>query len=388
METIQEYIRIAHLLAKKLLWSLNENEEQQLEMWCADDRREKICESILSLGFARLLGRYQKIDSNREWEKFQQRLDKRKFRMWKRLLGVAAGICLVVGVSFLLLRQMGNRQQIEIGTDDSFGIQLITSNGKRLNLSDRRSFDLRQVEGNVVLHSGSLEYRGDSVADKEEIGMNTLIVPKGTFYHLILSEGTKVWLNSDSRITYPISFSGDNREVELEGEAFFDVAEDMERPFRVKTKALQVQVLGTGFNVNAYGDDGREFVALERGKVKVSDAAGKDVLVLNPGEVAESVEKQGNVRVQLSKVTLQEQIAWKDGMFCFRRMPLPEILKQIARYYNVRFVGSEGMGRDVYSGDVSRNVTLEELLEAVGAQTDGIRFEVVGKVVYVIKERD
>ncbi len=386
MGIIQEYIRIAHLLAKKLLWSLTENEEQQLVKWYTE--KGKKCESILSLHFTQLLERYQKIDSNREWEKFQQRLDKKKSRIWKRLMEGAAGICLVVGVSFLLRWQMDDRQQVVIGDDDGLGIHLIMSNGKKLNLSDRRSFDLRQVERNVVLHSGSLDYRENTVADGEETGVNTLVVPKGAFYHLILSEGTKVWLNSDSKITYPILFSGNTREVELEGEAFFDVAKDMEHPFLVKTKVLQVQVLGTCFNVNTHGDDGRVFVALERGKVEVGNIEGKGMLLLKPGEVAEIAVNQRNAQVKLSNVSLQEQIAWKEGMFCFRRMPLSEILKQVARYYNVQFVGGEEIERDVYSGDISRNVTLEELLKAIESQTDEIRFEVVGKVVYVIKKRD
>ncbi len=388
MKTIQEYIKIAHLLAKKLLGSLTEEEDQQLMKWCADNKREKIYKSILSLNSAQLFNRYQEVDSEQQWENFQRRLSRRKSRFWQRFWGVAAGVCLIVGVTFFLQMYMSSSPSEQVISIENYGVQLITSNGRALNLTDRRNLDLRQVEGDVVLRNGSLEYRSNSKEEAQGSGKNTLVVPKGAFYHLILSEGTKVWLNSDSKITYPISFVGDVREVELEGEAYFEVARDDKKPFFVKTKCLQVRVLGTCFNVNAYGDNGKVYTALAEGTVEVCDVKDKSALVLTSGQVAELDVLHGQSKVRLSEISLYEQLAWKESMFCFRKMPLVEILKQIERYYDVQFVGWEKIGAEVFSGDISRNVTLEELLGAIEIQTVGLHFESTGRVVYVVEGRD
>ena len=287
MKTIQEYIKIAHLLAKKLLGSLTEEEDQQLMKWCADNKREKIYKSILSLNSAQLFNRYQEV----------------------------AGVCLIVGVTFFLQMYMSSSPSEQVISIENYGVQLITSNGRALNLTDRRNLDLRQVEGDVVLRNGSLEYRSNSKEEAQGSGKNTLVVPKGAFYHLILSEGTKVWLNSDSKITYPISFVGDVREVELEGEAYFEVARDDKKPFFVKTKCLQVRVLGTCFNVNAYGDNGKVYTALAEGTVEVCDVKDKSALVLTSGQVAELDVLHGQSKVRLSEISLYEQLAWKESMF-------------------------------------------------------------------------
>ena len=130
MKTIQEYIKIAHLLAKKLLGSLTEEEDQQLMKWCADNKREKIYKSILSLNSAQLFNRYQEVDSEQQWENFQRRLSRRKSRFWQRFWGVAAGVCLIVGVTFFLQMYMSSSPSEQVISIENYGVQLITSNGR------------------------------------------------------------------------------------------------------------------------------------------------------------------------------------------------------------------------------------------------------------------
>lgn len=386
MDAIRKYIEIGRLLVKRNFVLLSEREQKLLDAWRKHMTPDSNPESRLSYpDFSFLEHRYAKIDAEKEWEMFQRKLSrKHQFKMYLRV--VAAGLCLLLGISFLIGLQVKQPSETVASTPIEQGIHLILSNGKRFNLSDRRNIDLKQIEGSVVLHQNRLEYRADSLITDDSVQMNTIQIPRGAFYHLILSDGTKVWLNSESELTYPVAFSKKIREVVLKGEAYFDVTENESCPFVVRTDIFRIKVLGTCFNVNTYGDDGKAYAALEDGVVEIT-VGQEDVLLLKPGDVAE-LNVKGPGRLQLSEMSLEEQIAWKEGMFCFRQTPLLDILKQIERYYNIHFVYIDPVEDEIYSGDISRNVSLTELLDAIAAQTTKYQFSVVNDTVYVKKKRD
>lgn len=387
METILRHIKIARLLCKRRLIGLVEEEEEQLDCWRREDvQNEKDYSLYQHIDTDKLASRYERIDTDKQWSDFRRRVAGKKRRMWLRVGGVAAGLCLIIGISYLLYPDSETPYPVPSQESGAQNIRLILSSGKTLDLSDRKHLDILQIEGNAVLHDNQLEYRADT-ALLQAVESNTLIIPKGAFYHLILADGTKVWLNSDTRIIYPVAFPGEKREVTLAGEAFFEVTKDPQRPFIVKTDNLNVKVLGTSFNINTYADDGKVYAALQQGVVEVN-AGRENVLLLAPGQVAELDIRQPGAVVKLSDVSLTRQIAWKEGLFCFRSTPLPEILRQIERYYDVSFVDQAKVGDEVYSGDISRNVSLEEILQAISAQTTNIEFKTVDKVVYIMKKRD
>ncbi len=386
MRIIQEHIRIARLVVKRWLGALTEEEALQLQAWEeGGEGRAEACESLRHVSPEQLSQRYEQIDSTEEWRVFRQRLVGRRRNLRLRMVGVAAGICLVAGVAFWWQLEQEMEQAVPVQKVE--GIHLILSNGQVFDLSDGQGIDFQGVEGSVVLNDGGLAYKADSVGGERAAEYNTLVVPKGAFYTLELSDGTKIWLNSDSKITYPVRFVGGLREVKLLGEAFFDVAkQDVGQPFRVQAGGLQVEVLGTAFNVNVYGDGGKFYVALQEGKVVASREGGECVLALAPGEVAELDVTDPESEVVVSPMSLQEQLAWREGMFCFRQTSLKDILKQIERYYNVRFSGMEHGMNEVFTGDISMDVELRELLDAIALQTAHWEFKVVGDVVYILKK--
>lgn len=190
--------------------------------------------------------------------------------------------------------------------------------------------------------------------------------PEGGQYQITLPDGTRVWLNAASSLRYPVAFSTNLREVELQGEAYFEVMPDTERPFVVNSRKQRVHVLGTKFNVNAYVNEPDVITTLVEGRVQVSDAASSLVRTLNPGE--QSVF--GPQGVSVRQVDVSNYIGWKDGRFMFDRIGLPVILRQIERWYEVDFVFDNPPADVKLWGTLSRDVPLSRLLEILELNTE------------------
>ncbi|WP_293915556.1 MULTISPECIES: FecR family protein [unclassified Sphingobacterium] len=205
-------------------------------------------------------------------------------------------------------------------------------------------------------------------------------VPKGGQYTVILSDGTKVWLNADSKMKFPVEFAAQQRQVQLQGEAYFEVTKDASKPFIVKSAEQQIEVLGTWFNVSAYPDE-PTVTTLVSGKVNVS-AFGKQV-ALTPGMQSVANDQQ----LQSKQVDVEPAVAWKDAKFVFVKEPLEDIIRKLERWYNVDFViqpGSEELKKKTFSGSLSRNSKLSEILNLFKI-TETIRFEITERRVYLMK---
>lgn len=203
---------------------------------------------------------------------------------------------------------------------------------------------------------------------------------------MVLSDGTKVWLNADSKIKYPVSFGQDKREVSLRGEGYFEVAKDSARPFIMSTDKMDVKVLGTTFDVNTYEDEGKSFVVLVEGLVEVSAGKGES-RIITPGYMAEVDMHDVQAKIHVSKCDTEHYIAWKSGNFSFRNASLTEILKRVSRYYDVTVIREQVFEEEYYTGDVSSDVSLESLLAVIESSTS-VSFKVERKIVYVQKKRD
>lgn len=203
---------------------------------------------------------------------------------------------------------------------------------------------------------------------------NTVSTPKGGEYQLTLPDGTKVWLNSMSTLKFPVVFAGNERKVELTGEAYFEVAKDKTKPFFVQAKDTKVQVLGTHFNISAFADETEVRTTLLEGSVKVD--RGMKTIVLVPGQEASASDSKVGFTVR--EADLEKVMAWKNGYFVFRDEPLESLMKRISRWYNIEVDYKGDMGSNTFGGKFSKNSTLSELLRSL---------ELTGTVKFKTQER-
>ncbi len=270
---------------------------------------------------------------------------------------------------------------------------LTLGNGSVINLNDAASGALaKQGSMQVIkLDSGQLAYRAAGRdASSAEVQYNTLTTPRGGQYQLILPDGSKVWLNAASSIRFPTAFTGKKREVKITGEVYFEIAEDARTPFIVKKGNTKIQVLGTHFNVNAYGDEGKMKVTLLEGKVKVTAKKGSSAL-LRPGEQAilqqEREKLAGSHTAQgimvKKNVDLDETMAWKKGLFVFHNDGLVAIMRRLQRWYDIQVEYKNGkVTNSHFTGAIRRDVNLSEVLKMLEL-TGGAHFDIKDKTVIV-----
>ncbi|WP_257667213.1 FecR family protein [Parapedobacter tibetensis] len=261
-----------------------------------------------------------------------------------------------------------------------------------LTLPDGRSIDLSEAQAGIVIGDGITYLDGSSVISEQvhpSTRSLTLTTPKGGTYQITLPDGTKVWLNSASTLKYPSRFSGDERVVELEGEAYFEVSEvrkltnesgsrthkltgSQKIPFKVTSNGQIVEVLGTQFNVAAYPDESEVKTTLVEGSVRVvSTTNHQSPVMIKPGEQATN----RGATIEITTVDTDQYIAWKNGRFYFKRTPLEEIMRQVSRWYDVEVVYQHGIPKETFSGKVSRNVSLMGLLNILQVSAVKIRLE-------------
>ncbi len=194
-------------------------------------------------------------------------------------------------------------------------------------------------------------------------GLVQLDVPVGQMAHITLADGTEVWLNSDSHLRYPDRFNRNQRDVYLDGEGFFKVVRNEKSPFKVKTGKMEVEVLGTSFNVSAYQGDDCQSVVLEEGKVQINQVDGQKLLELSPGQRAEKINAS---QFQVENVQTSSYTNWKDGIIVFEAESLGEIAKKLERWYNVeiRFESPE-LEQYKITGTILRNKPIHQTIQAI-----------------------
>lgn len=218
------------------------------------------------------------------------------------------------------------------------------------------------TQGNAKVEKaadGRLSYHASEHPD--EVVYNTLTVPKGSnTTSLMLSDGTIVWLNVASAITFPTFFKGSERKVIIKGEVYFEVAKDITKPFIIEKENsdVRIQVLGTHFNVNAYDDEQEIKVALLEGAVKVSKQSTKQFAIIKPGQQASITNT-----IKVAEVNTEDAVAWKNGFFKFNKADIQTIMRQAARWYDVDIQYVDKVSADKFSGVLSRNVNLTQFLK-------------------------
>jgi hypothetical protein len=387
MKEISQYLFIAKLICKERITGLDDSERRQLDSWKNESKEgERVFLNLKRISTEELEKRYDEVDVDMKWEDFKKRQQqgKRNIRVG---VTVAASICLLI-ISGLWLWLGGAKEErivlAEQGRQNN--VCLVLSTGEVVDISNVEQDEVKLDKGTKLYSGNRLEYVRPDSLHKKELEFNQLIIPKGTFYHLVLSDGTKVWLNADSKIKYPVSFGKDKREVSLHGEGYFEVAKDSTRPFIVSTDKMDVKVLGTTFDVNTYEDEGKSFVVLVEGLVEVSAGKGES-RIITPGHMAEVNMYDVQAKIRVSRCDTEHYVAWKNGNFSFRHASLTEILKRVSRYYDVTVIREEVFEEEYYTGDVSSDVPLESLLAVIESSTS-VSFKVERKIVYVQKKRD
>jgi transmembrane sensor len=301
---------------------------------------------------------------------------------WRKI-AVAASILVVMGTGTFVLFQIRHQSSLALASKQSAdkspgktGAILTLSNGSKIVLDSVGNGLLANQNNTAVSkRNGGLVYSAGSGA---KTVYNTMATPRAREYNLELSDGTKVWLNASSSITFPTSFASNERKVVLTGEAYFEVAKDKDRPFRVLVNDMQVNVLGTHFNVNAYDDEDAVSTTLLEGSVLLTEKGRK--VLLKPGQQAQR-EKSGSTVVK-DNVNLDEVMGWKNGVFYFENASLKSVLRQLSRWYDVDVVFEKDVPSRTFEGEIQRNLQLSQVLKIL--ERNKVRFEIDGKILRVM----
>ncbi len=383
MDSIIKKHRIASLIVKEKTMGLSQKEQEVLDSWRqAAPGHELLYKQLSKKNFGTDLKRYRQIEALPGWENYLNRYSRKKVHRlsnWYRAAAVAA--MLVIGVSTFFIYQKNTPSPQEIPALRGSKAILVLNDGSTIDLSAKNHKNIVTTEKITIRNDGSeLKYpTTENVENYREIRYNELIVPRGGEYTLQLADGTKVWLNSQSNLKYPMVFGQTKREVYLEGEAYFEVAKNTACPFHVIVKdRIDIEVLGTSFNVRSYPDERSVETVLEEGRVSMSRE--DDRVILSPGEKA--VYHPGEM-IQVAEVDTELYTAWRYGRYVFMDEKVEDILKQLARWYDIEiFYRNEEAKSVTISGDVRKYDNINTLLEAMEITGD-VHFELNGKTLIV-----
>ncbi|AYL93840.1 FecR family protein [Mucilaginibacter celer] len=294
-------------------------------------------------------------------------------------LKYAAAIIVLLGVSAALyLNRTPQKQQMAsaLKHDALPGgnkAVLILANGDSISLDEASNGQIaRQGNAKVSKVQNGLIAYASGKDTTTKITRNTINTPRGGQYNVKLADGSMVWLNSASSITFPTLFNGDTREVKITGEAYFEVAKNAAKPFLVQCGGQTVRVLGTHFNINAYDDEPGIRTTLLEGSIRLSTGSQSRLLV--PGQQA---VVRGDAIAMEGKPNLTAVTAWKDGLFVFDDTDLPQLMRQISRWYDVKIVYNGKPGDYAFVGEINRNTRLTSVLKILEAS--GVKFKIENK---------
>lgn len=304
-----------------------------------------------------------------------------RIRKISRFWWAAAAVLILAAGTWIVAKRTAPKQDIAVNkpvqdiAPGRNGAILILADGSQITLDSIGNGQISNQNGSrITLQNGSLHYDAASAATAS---INTVRTPAARQFRLVLPDGSAVWLNAASTLKYPTAFTGHDRTVEISGEAYFEITQDPERPFRVKiNNKATIEVLGTHFNINAYTDESSIRATLLAGSIKVNAAGG--AAILKPGQQAAIRET-----IQLNNtVNTGQVIAWKDGIFNFDAMGVEEVMRQLARWYDIEVVYEKNIPDIRFYGEIGRNLSLSQVLE--GLKMSGVNFRIEGKRLIVL----
>ncbi len=399
-QKIIDQIRNAKLLAGKMLDSLDESQKQSVSEWEAIEGNQKIQSDIYDeKAFAEWNKTVDDIDTEESWKVFLSAMDKsnaktkKTFRLtWYKSVASIAAVLVISFSLYFIFQNVGEIEhyqsvaEVNIQPGNAHA-QLVLNSGEVVELGKFDKDSIGEGEMSIKNKQGVLEYNHLSTGNLIKPVVNTLKIPRGGEYQLVLPDGTKVWLNSDTELEYTVPFAGDLRKVKLKGEAYFEVAHNKQKPFIVYTEHETIEVIGTEFVISAYSEDLNVVTTLVNGKVKVSNvnSKGEKVTAYLLPEDQMIFNKETNV-VSKNKVDTYLFTSWKDGRFSFSNEPLESLLKKIARWYNVEaYITDESVRKIKFSGDLPRYNNMKNILRILEAEMS-VHIDVEdNKIIYVSK---
>lgn len=362
--------------------NISEADSRTLQSWinAAPENRETFEKYLRLVKMHRMVEGAEEIRDAEAWKRLSATMAAKKIRRIRQRVAAVAAVVLLflgIGLGFLESREetvpLGSSIHILPGTTKA---TLVLANGTQLDLTRN---DLREVQeqGALIKNDTTVGLQYELNHQKmEEPVWHTVKVPVSGEYHFTLSDGTRVWLNSESEITFPVSFVGGSREVVVKGEAYFEVKSDKVHPFIVHAKEVDIEVVGTKFNVAAYEDSHRVVTTLAEGRVNV-EMSGQ-VVGLSPDEQVSVDLKSG--KMAKNSVSASTNISWIQGIFEYGNMTLEEITAQLSRWYDVDFIFSDAEFKTRrFTGVVKKYDELNNVLKIIEKTTN---------VCFMINERD
>jgi transmembrane sensor len=399
MNNYGPYYKIAALIAKSLQGGLAGEEQMELEEWLqSTPQNRELFDKLLDESVTKKqLDIYSASERENAWKVIaektvhQKKIKKHGSRYFLPYAAASLFI-LAIGTKFtgIFSKNEVQKQAAKYHADLLPGgnkAVLTLANGTKIILDDTKRGEIARQQSVSIdnIKSGEIVYKPDEVFKNAGVpvavnllAFNTIETPRGGLFEVVLPDGTKVWLNAASSLKYPTSFAGNERHVELTGEAYFEVAKNAAKPFFVKTKDQTVEVLGTHFNINSYADEKAIKTTLLEGSVKVSNGVNRQTIKLSPGQ--QSVNITGGITV-LPDADTDEAIAWKNGKFIFHNTDLQTIMRQLGRWYDVDVEYEGAIASKHYMGRISRNVPVSQIFEIL--KTSGINFTINGRKIIV-----
>ena len=383
--------QLARIIAASLKGNANDEEQRTLREWLSVSTRNKKIYDEFKDGkrLEQKIVESQQINWKNDYQHFiTKRQRTRKNRRMKTIIRYAAILTLPIVAAGIFLLQKNDRQTIvsisEVIKPGEHKAVLITGGGERITLSDSTLSPIQEQNGmivNVTNNKVSYILPEDSLCTQGSPIFNTLQIPRGGEYFLTLADGTEVWLNAETEIRYPVQFTGDKRVVYLDGEAYFTVAPDKNKPFTVVSTHASVSVLGTQFNFRAYPDERDVQTTLVSGSVIMQSEKYKQQIKLIPGE--QGVLEKNSAKLMKQEVNTYLYTAWKDGRFAFRDARLEDLFNILARWYDLSVFYQSPEAKDIrFTGDLNKTDDFKSILKII-EQNERVIFTVNQRTVFI-----
>ena len=388
---MKEAFEIARIIQKSLKGKLSESEERQLSGWRkVSDENERAFQRMISEDFYTIgMEKLEMYDSRVAYgrflqKKYQQRRKRRFLINMARVAAVALPFVIALVLYVGLNREEEQMVRPSLASNILPGTSkavLTLANGQMIPLGKEATDSTIITDGTQISASGSGVTYASGV-ESESVVYNKLEIPRGGEFCLTLSDGTRVWLNSETSIQYPVAFGAKERRVFVQGEAYFEVAKDAKKPFTVQFMSSSVTVLGTSFNIRAYPEEKQSQTTLAEGSVRIYSPGSS--MLLKPGEQVEVNALSGEMVKR--EVEVKSFTSWKDGRFVFEQQPLEDIMRTLERWYDIRVIfKDEGAKRISLSGNMKRYGDFSQVMKML-QMTGDVRFELHGNDVYITTE--
>ena len=382
----------ASLIFRKIEGKLSAVEEERFEAWLKEGwEHREYYERMRRMYQQENVQEVETGEIQEAWVVFekrvqgQRRIERRQRWVW--VMSAVASVVLVI-CCWSVYYRVNTGQKLNVAVQKilpgQYNAVLEMADGATYQLGEQQYFLQERTGNQIKVDSTVLSYLpvNNKSGLSQDIVYNKLSVPKGGEYRIELEDGTKVWINSASRLRYPVVFSGDTREVYLEGEGFFQVAKDAAKPFIVHCEKYAVRVLGTTFNISAYRNDEVSMTTLVEGRVNIE--CGNTVVALTPGLMAAVADSKVTTR----EVNVESYISWTRDQFSFSEERLEDLLKKISRWYDVEFVFDDEEIKDYkFSGFMPRYESIDAILQIM-EQAANVTFKMNNKQIVVYTHQE